>query len=252
MLHTYCFYFHILHRRHRRLRFPFRFSFGAAILVWAFCYTFQIFIVKRDWINVCLRLVLPTLCHSRHTVLHSWYGKPMWLYNIIRTIVPSFIRKSELFGLPPYPRIIDLLYPKYTYWKNAFVPRKYLWNYMVFVSSHSFGDSNTNFELLRTMMHNKSDFYIFIHYSAATLWLFTRLCRLHMPRSPFKFQVADFCLEKDCFSYNLGNSLFRSWLNFQQLHFVNSRALISKYKIFILSLLAVAKKLMADINTRVK
>lgn len=77
-----------------------RFSFSAAILVWALCYTFQIFIVKRDWINVCLCLVLPTLWHSRPTVLHCWYGKSMWLYNIIRLFARSFgrsfIREKEL------------------------------------------------------------------------------------------------------------------------------------------------------------
>lgn len=111
------------------------------------------FIVKRDWINVCLCLVLPTLWHSSRTVLHRWYGKPMWLYNIIRLFVHSFARKKELFCFSPHTQLE----------KHCTTPKilvKFVW----FLSHHHLANHvDNNFKSMRTMMHNNSHFYILIH-----------------------------------------------------------------------------------------
>lgn len=192
-LRTYCFYFHILctlrrRRRRHRLRFPFRFSFGTAILMWAFCYTFQIFIVKRDSINVCLCLVLPTLQHSRPTVLHSWYGKPMWLYNIIRffarSLTPSYVRSV---GQIPYTRsYIHNDQNVHRFDKKTLYYPEYIRSIIWFLSHHS----NTIAESMWTIMRNKSHFYIFVHYAAATLWLFTIVSvTCHEAHPNFKWQT---------------------------------------------------------------
>lgn len=159
-----------------------RSSFSAAILVWALCYTFQIFIVKRDWINVCLCLVLPTLWHSRPTVLHCWYGKSMWLYNIIRLFARSFgrsfIREKKLSCLSAWILPFD---HTVTTTKNTPIGKKPLCAipdnirkiYMNFVSSPSTPPhSNTkssNYCEQWCITKFISKFYFI--YSAAILWL---------------------------------------------------------------------------------